>query len=225
MESSNNTVVTNKAGRIIKPPRPVNAALKAFDTAHYQLYNPWDPSRKHVGRKVPDNHRFTKFDPFDHYLLYMNPGNPTIEEIPFPGIRLDDRTVAIVLDGLRGRSSKSLDARCLLHARWPAEFDEQHMIRATRIPLGHAAKKLVQVGDIDLNGNFVQEGQQGYYYLWWGKIHCLMGKEGYDAGRYLIRPSHEDLHPNIARPSLGFKLGYRAEVQFPSGDPMDPTFR
>lgn len=204
------TATTNKAGRIIKPPRPLTAALKVFDTAHYRLYNPYDPSPKNQGREATG--KFTKFDKFDHYTLYMNPGYPNMEEIPFPGIRLDDRTAAKALEGLR---------RKLLHARWPAEFDGKGMLRATRIPLGHAAKKLVEVGEIDVAGNAVQAGQEGWYYLWWGGIHCLMGKEGYDAGLYLIRPSHED----FICPGLGFKLSHKAVVQLPSGDPNDPTFK
>ena len=149
---------------------------------------------------------------YDDYLLYMNPGQPEIEEIPFPGIRLDDRTAARALDGLKRKS---------LHARWPTEFDTNGMIRATRIPLGHAAKNLVEVGDTDVDGNAVEAGQEGWYYLWWGGIHCLMGKEGYDAGLYLIRPSHED----FICPGLGFKLTRKAVVQLPSGDPNDLTFQ
>ena len=96
----------------------------------------------------------------------MSPGHPEIEEIPFPGIRLDDRTAAKALAGLKRKS---------LHSRWPTEFDTNGMIRATRITLGHVAKKLVEVGDTDGDGNAVGAGQEGRCYCGGGGLHWVMG--------------------------------------------------
>lgn len=64
----------------------------------------------------------------------------------------------------------------------------------------------------------VTAGEEGWYYKWWGGIHCLMGKEGFDAEMYLIRPSHEEFLVK----GFGFKKGYRAVVQADEGtDFMD----
>ena len=74
---------------------------------------------------------------------------------------------------------------------WPAEFDTAGMIRAERMPLGHAVKKYRSVGEVDGNGKELIEGQEGYYYQWYLGLHQLCGKEGFDAKLYKIRPSFE----------------------------------
>ena len=92
------------------------------------------------------------------------------------------------------------------------------MIRATRVPLGRAAKRWVKSGERDVEGKRVEE--EGWYYLSWGGLHTLMGKEGLDADRYWVRPSFE----SFKCPGLGFKRENWAEVQLAPEDPEDPTF-
>ncbi|MCJ1406684.1 hypothetical protein MMC19_000751 [Ptychographa xylographoides] len=74
------------------------------------------------------------------------------------------------------------------------------------------------VGEKDSNSDICAEG--GWYYEWWGGIHCLMGKEGVDAGRYLIRPSYE----KFLVAGLGWNISGEATVQMASGDLGDSTF-
>ena len=93
------------------------------------------------------------------------------------------------------------------------------MPRATRMPLGHAAKIWVVASTRDVDGNVVEEGETGWYYMWWRGIHCLMGREGQAAGLFTIRPSFEEFKCE----GFSFKIDYKAEVQLPAGDPEDPT--
>ena len=46
-----------------------------------------------------------------------------------------------------------------------------------------------------------------------------MGKEGYDEGLYLVRPSWE----KFLCEGMMFKMGYKAVVQLSAGDENDPT--
>lgn len=85
------------------------------------------------------------------------------------------------------------------------------MICTSRIPLGLAAKMWVAEGDVDVDGKAAGVGQDGWYYQWWRRLHCLMGEERYEAGLYLTRPSHEKFKCD----GFGFKIGYRAVVQAP----------
>jgi hypothetical protein len=105
-----------------------------------------------------------------------------------------------------------------LHERYPAEFDSAGMIRATRVPLGHAYKKKMLVGDVDIDGKVVTE--EAYYYMWWRGLHCMMGKEGLDADLYQIRPSFEKFRCD----GFGFKVDFKAVVQFQAGSKQDNTF-
>ena len=169
----------------------------------------YDHKTGYVGPSV--SQAFRTFAQYDKYTLYIDPVVERVENIPASGVRLDDMTAAFVL------------ARCTkktLHANWPAEFDQNGMIRATRVPLGHAAKFWQGEGAVDVDGNVVQKGEEGYYYKWWRGLHCLCGKEGSDRDLYLIRPSHEKFKCE----GIGFKVSSRAAIQLPSGDPADPTF-
>lgn len=74
---------------------------------------------------------------------------------------------------------------------------------------GHAAKRWVSAGDVDLDGNVATEADEGYYYLWWKGLQVLMGKEGHDAGMYMVRPSWE----LDQQTGFSFKLTHRAVVQ------------
>ncbi|KAL8839364.1 MAG: hypothetical protein Q9176_004545 [Flavoplaca citrina] len=190
---------------IIKPPREPNEALKRYTTA---LYAKYDPRRNNVG---PVASKFDgSFRIYDAYTLVVNP-TIAFANLPVSGVPIDDF--------LAGKLLMSNYSAKVLHQRWPAEFDHNDMIRATRMPLGHAAKRWRQVGELDIDGKVIQQGQEGWYYDWWRGLHCLMGKEGYDAGLYLVRPSWE----MFRCVGMTFKIGYKAVVQLPTGDPNDPT--
>ena len=180
--------------------------LRRNDSSHYTLYD------HETGNIVPHvSGAFHTFAQYDQYTLYMDPAVEEVEDIPTSGVRLDDMTAAVVL---------RLCGQKTLHTNWPAEFDAKGMIRATRMPLGHAAKFWKEEGDVDVDGNIVPEGGAGYYYKWWRGLHCLCGKEGLDRNVYRIRPSFE----TFRCPDSGFKVSSRAKIQKPSGDPADPTF-
>ena len=199
-------VPDSKRRKDIGQPRYPPHRFRRYDTSHYTLY---DPEVGNVGPRV--NGKFRKFAQYDEYTLFMNPAIERLEDIPTSGVRLDDMTVAFVME---------LCTKKTLHANWPADFDKKGMIRATRVPLGHAAKFRKNEGEVDLDGNLVPKGGEGYYYKWWRGLHCLCGKEGLDRNLYLIRPSHE----TFRCPGFGSKVSSRARIQLPSGDPRDPTF-
>ncbi len=192
-----------RTARIIKSPRVPTPGLKIYTTEHYHFY---DPQLNNVGR--PLNGRFVSFKQYDGYTLYMNARLQDVDTIPTSGVRLDDLTISKVL---------SVFSQKKLSQAWPAEFDTKGMVRATRIPLGNAAKRWVDVGESDVDGVVVRAGEQGYYYQWWRGLHCLMGKEGYDAGQYMIRPRFEK--PKTQ--GLSFKTGYKAVIQQPSRNTND----
>ena len=196
----------SKKQRIIKPPRAPPAHLRIFDTDYYIIYN---ATLQNQGPAVDGP--FRNYHQFDGHALYINPDLKATEldQIPHSGVRLDDLTASKVLS--------HFDCKVLC-TRWLAEFDLQGMIRATRMPLGRAAKIWVNRGERGVDGRLVE--REGWYYLSWGGIHTLMGKEGLDAGRYMIRPSHE----SFKCPGLGFKVSDWAEVQLAPEDPADPTF-
>ena len=177
-----------------------------YDTDHYTVY---DPKTGNVGTTVSG--KFTSYAQYDQYTLYVNFGVTEADAIPSKGVRLDDLTAALVLNQCGPK---------MLHKNWPADFDLKGMPRATRVSLGHAAKIWRDEGEEDVDKNVVPSGAAGYYYMWWGGLHCLCGKEGLDAKVYLIRPSFEQ----FKCPGFGFKVSSRAIVQLASGDPADPTF-
>jgi hypothetical protein len=84
--------------------------------------------------------------------------------------------------------------------------------------MGHAYKRKVNVGELDVNGEAATEA--GWYYLWWEGLHILCGKEGLDAKIYRRRPSFEK--PICA--GFGFKIGCMAAIQHRPGSLNDPTF-
>lgn len=187
-----------------------NSRLRRFNTKHYQRYDP--RLNNNVGALVTTP--FTKFDTYDDYTLYMNPFVDSMKRIPTAGVRVDDMTVAFIL------LDSTPTSRFTLHYRWPVDFDQNGMVRATRVPLGHAKKVWCEEGTRDMDGIPVPPGGRGWYYVWYARIHCLMGKEGLDHDLYYVRPSWEDL----GLPMFGFKVAGKAVVQLPSGHPNDPTF-
>ena len=196
----------SKKQRETKPPRKPPPGLLKYNDAHYALYNPVTQNQGAAIRNP-----FRHFSQYDDYALYINPNlkETELEEIPHWGVRIDDLIASKVLLHYSQRT---------LHTRWPAEFDLKGMIRATRVPLGRAAKRWVKRGERDVEGKRAEV--EGWYYLSWGGLHTLMGKEGLDADRYWVRPSFE----SFKCPGLGFKRSDWAEIQMAPEDPADPTF-
>ncbi|KAL8644239.1 MAG: hypothetical protein Q9210_007355 [Variospora velana] len=194
-----------KGGRIIKAPRVAGKTLNKFKTSFYTLYDP--ALHRQAARNVPVGEVTTakNYRVFNDYYLYSDPTTTREEihqKIPKRGVRLDDKTMALVLPVVGAKERNEW---------WPGEFDHNGMPRATRIPLGQAAKMWVSAGDVDVDGHVATEGDQGYYYLWWKGLQVLMGKEGHDAGLYMVRPSWELDECD----GFGFKLSHRAVVQAP----------
>ena len=200
------TPAPSKKQRIIKPPQKPTPGLRKYDTNHYRIY---DATTQNQGAAVGG--AFRHFGQYDGYALYINPNlkDTELDQIPHSRVRVDDLTASKVLSHYN---------YSILRTRWPAEFDQKGMIRATRVPLGRAAKRWVNRGERDVDRNLVVK--EGWYYLSWGGIHTLMGKEGLDVDRYRVRPSFK----NFKCPGLGFKRSDWAEVQLAPEDPSDPTF-
>ena len=184
------------------PPR-----LLQYGTDRYPIY---DATAQNQGAAVVGGSS-RDFGQYDGYALYINPNlkDTELEQIPHSGVGVDDLTASKLVQHYD---------RKILHARWPAEFDQKGMVPAERLGLGRAAKRWVNRGEMDVDGKIVE--REGWYYLSWGGIHTLSRKEGVDANRYRIRPSYE----KFKCPGLGFKISDWAEVQLAPDDPADPTF-
>ncbi|KAL8672035.1 MAG: hypothetical protein Q9168_003487 [Polycauliona sp. 1 TL-2023] len=204
---------TKGSPRIIGKPKPPKESWKKFDTAHYTKFNGSNNAKTRAGPFKND------FGIYDAYALVMDPAMK-IDEVPDLGVRVDDNISGKLLMANLGRKR--------LHRAWPAELDNKGMARAMRIPLGHASKTWRNVGDkgFDRDDNLValKQGEEGWYYDWWHGLQCLMGKEGYDKlihdkEKYLYRPAYEKFKCE----GMGFKIGCKAVVQLPPGDPNDPT--
>ena len=165
----------------------------------------FDPNKPYHAQAVTAVRPFSTsiFYDYNGYHLCMDPNITSAREIPQLPVRLDDRLVALAYEGF--------SEKCR-HRLWPSEFDARGLVRPGRIPLGFAAKHEYKVGDIDFDGNILQQGEEGWYYLWLGGIHCLMGKEGMDAGRFQPRDY------NMLRiTGFAFKRSHKAEIQAPPG--------
>ncbi|KAI4095371.1 MAG: hypothetical protein LQ344_001669 [Seirophora lacunosa] len=193
-----------KGGRILREPKPPRKGLNKFKTSFYQLYDPALHRQTVMNTPRAKFKSVRNYNVFNEYLLYSDPTTTEADihaKIPKRGVRLDDLTVALVL--------RAIDCPKSLNEWWPGEFDVNGMPKAERIPLGHAAKRWVSAGDVDLDGNVATEADEGYYYLWWKGLQVLMGKEGHDAGMYMVRPSWE----LDQQTGFSFKLTHRAVVQ------------
>ncbi|KAL8937822.1 MAG: hypothetical protein Q9216_004235 [Gyalolechia sp. 2 TL-2023] len=186
-----------------------------YDSAAYTLYDPDRHTPAILTLLAPPQKmgRNLDYSIFDNYVLYSNPylSKIIVEHIPQSGVRLDDMAVGCVL----ASSLKRMD----LTKRWPAEFDVAGLPRATRAPLGHAYKIRVNVGDKDVHGYTATAADAGFYVGWWRGLQPLMGKEGLDAGSYIVRPSHE----KFLCEGFGWKKGWKCQVQQPAGSANDPT--
>lgn len=134
--------------RVIKNPRPPTKSQLTYKIEHYQLYDIDSPQEVE-----PVPRAFVSFDKYNDYKLYINPALKKIEEIPTVGVRLNDLTISRVLGRLGPKA---------LNSSWPADFDQQGMVRATRVPLGLVAKAWAEAGEEDLDGEVVKKG--AYYY-------------------------------------------------------------
>lgn len=185
-----------RKGERVKEPRDPPRNVSIFTTDKYELY---DEAKNNQGTPITG-----PFKAFKHYDEYTVVSDMTInsenfhEKVPRSGVRLDDRIAGIALELCTAKE---------LAANWPAEFDKAGMIRATRMPLGHAYKLKVEEGEEDVDGNPCED--PGCYYGWWRGLHCLMGEEGFEAKMYKIRPSFEKFKCD----GIGFKVGFRAAKQ------------
>ncbi|KAL8908230.1 MAG: hypothetical protein Q9207_000951 [Kuettlingeria erythrocarpa] len=200
----NPAVKLNKLGKPLGEPTVPGERYSRYDTAHYHAYDAAQHSQlvAHAPvARLPQGSLDYKI--YDHYVLFTDAAltKHQIDTIPDTGVRLDDRTAALVLENISDAAT--------LNRSWPAEFDTRGMPRATRVPLGLAAKMWVTAGDVDVDGNVATEDDEGWYYKWWKGLQVLMGQEGNDAGLYLIRPTHE--FDRCA--GMGFKLSHWAVVQ------------
>lgn len=176
-DSESLTPPITKGKQVTGEARVPSSKLRRYKTSFYYRYIPG------VSTPIePVRGPFKAFYYYDHYLLFIQDDLKTVEEVPTSGVRIDDLTISRIIQKFK---------TCELHRNWPADLDQRGMIRATRMPLGNAAKIWVNAGEADVNGNHLVIGEEGYYYKWWRGLHCLMGKEGMDAGLYRIRPSHE----------------------------------
>lgn len=93
---------------------------------------------------------------------------------PPSGCRLDDHTIGRLLIA---NSPPNHELSQKLAATWPAEFDNREMVRAKRLPPGHAVKLLVHGGDQHCDGVVVSVADAGRFYGCWQRIHPLLGQE------------------------------------------------
>lgn len=178
--------------------------VKEFVRQHStDQYTRFDPSTPYRVQAVKGVHPFpaTVFYDYKGYHLCMDLDIINPRNIPQLPVRLDDRLVALAYEGFACRDR---------HRLWPSEFNFKGMVRPGRIPLGFAAKHEYKVGDVDFDGNVLQPGEEGWYYLWLGGFHCLMGKEGLDAGRF---QSPDFSCQRIV--GFAFRKSHRAEIQAP----------
>ena len=205
--TANDPTSTARSKKQRKRSRTPPPHLLQFGDDRYRIY---DPTTQNQGTAVVGGSS-RDFGQYDDFALCINPNlrDKELEQIPHSGVRVDDLTASKLLQHYN---------RKILHTRWPAEFDQKGMVPAERVGLGRAAKRWVNRGERDVDLKLVKKA--GWYYLSWGGIHTLMGKEGVEAGRYRIRPSHE----KFKCPGFGFKISDWAEVQLAPEDPADPTF-
>ena len=184
-------------GRTIKNPRVPTKSEAKRNTAFREQYCPY---KGNVAIAYSD--KFKDMADYDKYPLVSNPNinkesfksTILVPRGPEAGVCLDDRA--------RGIAIKEFTAR-ERHRYWPADFDQEGMVRARCMPVGFPCVVDVKEGDLDVDGNPCTEPRE--YYGWQDGIHCLMGDEGYQAGLYMVRPSHEK--PKCK--GIGWKVGWK----------------
>ena len=201
-----------------RPPRPLRSDEAEHRTSSYEKYDIQNPPSNEKLAELKIDVRINPvlkraYDSYNEYLLYSNLTPSDITDLPFPGVRLDDLAASWVLTAyFAGKITKNE-----MHRRWPVEFDEKGMIRATRAPLGLATKIYVKEGDKDLDGKTVKKSERGWYYKWWEGLHVLCGDEGFS--KYMVRPSWEELRTQELKSThgFGFKMGWKAAMQAGEG--------
>ena len=169
--------------RIIKEPR------RSPDTKHvtsfWKVYDPAQYTEATVSLAVAGKNSQIAISAVEHYPLYMGRVPQNLVGIP-SFCRLDDLAVGLLLTFATARQ---------LHDRWPVEFDQRGMIRATRLPLGRPFKVEVKAGMKDARGLVAKPEDEGFYFGYWRGLHVLYGAEGYEAegNQYFFRPSFETL--------------------------------
>ena len=166
-----------RENKLVTLPRMPTDTELLYDTQHYVPFdyayrNPEPPIlRTYAGHGV-----------YDEYALSLNQGIRSGHQLPAgKPVRLDDYGCYL--------AARDTDVRALYQS-FGSEFDRYCNIRATRVPLGNAAKKFCDVGDVDMDGKIVEFGEHGWYYLWWRGIHLLCGREGLQAGMYRVRAAN-----------------------------------
>ena len=195
-----------KADNKAKPARSAKAPRVPTDRTHftemYQRYDPLVDQQLSIPDFKPRNFSFDAFNSCPLYMELTTSGATNQPRWSAPdGVRLDDYNCAEALLNLSPAD---------MHKRFPAEFDAKGMLRATRNPLGYARKFFVTAGMSDGDGDVAGKGAVGYYYAWFKGLQPLMGKEGYAAGRYMVRPSNE----RIKTPELTWFLHSKCVVQY-----------
>ena len=112
--------------------------FKGYRTSHYTIYNITTPQP--LLERVAE--AFKGFQQYDHYLLYCSPNLKSFDDMPKEGVRVDDLTISKLYEW----KIKAV----VLHESFPADFDRQGMVRATRVPLGNVAKVWKQKGEKDI---------------------------------------------------------------------------
>ena len=207
--SETGSLTTKKRTRVTGVAKLPTPGMMTYETSKYELY---DPVLKNIGQHWGTAHR--SFEDYNSYSLFMIPSVTLAKKIPKEGFRLDDNTIALVIESGEFRKKE-------LNEMWKGEFDLHGMVRGLRVPLGHAAKHYKQQGDMDIKGNVLGAGEEGWYYLWCRGLHPLCGQEGLDAKIFKKRPAHEE---DLCSGLTWFKSS-KAVQQFAPGDPADPTFK
>ncbi|KAI4182412.1 MAG: hypothetical protein LQ348_004854 [Seirophora lacunosa] len=169
-----------KGGRILGEPKQPRKGLNKFKTSFNQLYDPALHRQTVMNTPRAKFKSVRNYNVFNEYLLYSD---PTTTEADIHA-KIPKRGVR--LDDLTvALVLRAIDCPKSLNEWW------------------------VSAGDVDLDGNVATEADEGYYYLWWKGLQVLMGKEGHDAGMYMVRPSWE----LDQQTGFSFKLTHRAVVQ------------
>ena len=168
-----------RSNKEVTLPRMPTDAERRYNTQHYTLY---DYAHPNPGPRTA--RAFARHGIYDQYTLSSNQNIQNGTQLPAgQGVRLDDYHCY-----LAATQTDVTD----LHNSFGSEFDVNRDIRATRMPMGLAAKVWRDVGDVDMDGQVVYPGEQGWYYLWWRGIHLLCGEEGWQAGMYRVRATWFD---------------------------------
>ncbi|KAL9630855.1 MAG: hypothetical protein Q9164_006207 [Protoblastenia rupestris] len=112
--------------KVIKDARAPSMGDKKYNTEYYEHYDHENPKKVDVVVGP-----FSSPEHYNKYPLYIKAALDNVNAVPTMGVHLDDLTISRVITEFNAGQ---------LNSYWRAEFDQKGMIRARRIPLGHAAK-------------------------------------------------------------------------------------